>query len=249
MAATTFVAALLQAAGGFGFAVLAAPLFLLFVDPPRAIQLVIIVTTALSTVVLPGLRRAIAPGLLVRLAVGSLAGLPLGLIAFRHTDPVLVRVAVGVIILVFAMLLALSRRRGRGQSQAPFRMSPRLDLSAGAISGIATALVGMAGPPVLIYLLLAGASPRAVRATLLSFFALSYAATLVTHLLTIGIPAATWLAAGILIPFAFLGGFVGRPLGDRLGAKAFAMLATALLTIAGLYTLAAAAVDLAARQE
>ena len=249
MAATTFVAALLQAAGGFGFAVLAAPLFLLFVDPPRAIQLVIIVTTALSTVVLPGLRRAIAPGLLVRLAVGSLAGLPLGLIAFRHTDPVLVRVAVGVMILAFAMLLALSRRRGRGQSQAPFRMSPRLDLSAGAISGIATALVGMAGPPVLIYLLLAGASPRAVRATLLSFFALSYAATLVTHLLTIGIPAATWLAAGILIPFAFLGGFVGRPLGDRLGAKAFAMLATALLTIAGLYTLAAAAVDLAARQE
>jgi uncharacterized membrane protein YfcA len=83
----------------------------------------------------------------------------------------------------------------------------------------------------------------------LSFLALSYAATLVTHLLTIGIPAATWLAAGILIPFAFLGGFVGRPLGDRLGAKAFAMLATALLTIAGLYTLAAAAVDLAARQE
>jgi uncharacterized membrane protein YfcA len=99
LAATTFVAALLQAAGGFGFAVLAAPLFLLFVDPPRAIQLVIIVTTALSTVVLPGLRRAIAPDLLVRLAVGSLAGLPLGLIAFRHTDPVPVRVAVGVIIL------------------------------------------------------------------------------------------------------------------------------------------------------
>jgi len=128
-------------------------------------------------------------------------------------------------------------------------MSPGLDLTAGAISGIATALVGMAGPPVLIYLLLARASPRTVRATPLSFFALSYAATLVTHLLTIGIPAATWLAAGILIPFAFLGGFVGRPLGDRLGAKAFAMLATALLTIAGLYTLAAAAVDLAARTE
>jgi len=249
LAATTFVAALLQAAGGFGFAVLAAPLFLLFVDPPRAIQLVIIVTTALSTVVLPGLRRAIAPGLLVRLAVGGLAGLPLGLIAFRHTDPVLIRAAVGVIILAFAMLLGLSRRRGRGRTQAPFRMGPSLDLSAGAISGIATGLVGMAGPPVLIYLLLGGASPRAVRATLLSFFALSYAATLVTHLLTIGIPAATWLAAGILIPFAFLGGFVGRPLGDRLGAKAFAMLATALLTIAGLYTLAAAAVDLAARTE
>ena len=66
-----------------GFAVLATPLFLLFVDPPRAIQLVIIITTALSLVVLPGLRRAIAARLLLRLALGSLAGLPLGLFAFR----------------------------------------------------------------------------------------------------------------------------------------------------------------------
>jgi hypothetical protein len=47
---------------GFGFAVLAAPLFLLFVDSPRAIQLVIIISTALSFVALPGLWRAIAPG-------------------------------------------------------------------------------------------------------------------------------------------------------------------------------------------
>jgi hypothetical protein len=43
LAATTFVAALLYAISGFGFAVLAAPLFLLFLDPPRAIQLVIVI--------------------------------------------------------------------------------------------------------------------------------------------------------------------------------------------------------------
>ena len=79
LAATTSAAALLQAAGGFGFAVLATPLFLLFVDPPRAIQLVIIISTALSLVTLPGLWRAIAPALMLRLALGSLVGLPLGL--------------------------------------------------------------------------------------------------------------------------------------------------------------------------
>jgi uncharacterized membrane protein YfcA len=44
LAATTFVAALLYAISGFGFAVLAAPLFLLFLDPPRAIQLVIAIS-------------------------------------------------------------------------------------------------------------------------------------------------------------------------------------------------------------
>jgi hypothetical protein len=47
LAATTFGSALLYAISGFGFAVLAAPLFLLFLDPQRAIQLVIIISTVL----------------------------------------------------------------------------------------------------------------------------------------------------------------------------------------------------------
>jgi uncharacterized membrane protein YfcA len=250
LAATTFVAALLYAISGFGFAVLAAPLFLLFLDPARAIQLVIIISTALSIVVVPGLLRAIAPGLLLRLALGNLVGLPLGLVAFRHADPILMRAAAGATIFGFAVLMAISRLRsghpGQGTHWTACAMSPRRDLAAGAVSGIANAVVGMAGPPVLIYLLLAGAEARTVRATLLAFFALSYGVTLVSHEATIGIPAPTWLAAGILIPFAFLGGLAGRPIGDRLGAKAFAVLAIALLAVAGAYTLGAAAAAFAA---
>jgi uncharacterized membrane protein YfcA len=94
---------------------------------------------------------------------------------------------------------------------------------------------------VLIYLLLAEAPPRTVRATLLSFFAFAYAASVASRVVTVGIPARTWLSAGILIPFAFIGALAGRPLGDRVGADAFAILAILLLGAAGLYTLGAAA--------
>jgi uncharacterized membrane protein YfcA len=249
LAATTFGSALLYSISGFGFAVLAVPLFLLFLDPERAIQLVIIISTVLSIIVLRGLLPAIAPRLLLRLALGSLVGLPLGLIAFRYADPILVRAAAGAMIFGFAILMAVSRRRsgqpGQGKHWTVFAMSPGFDLAAGAVSGFAGALVGQPGPPVLIYLLLAGAAARTVRATLLAFFALSYGVTLASHAATIGVPAPTWLAAGILIPFAFLGGLAGRPIGDRLGAEAFAMLAIALLGVAGAYTLGAAAVAFA----
>ena len=249
LAATTFASALLYAISGFGFAVLAAPLFLLFLDPAPAIQLVIILSTVQSIVVLRGLLPAIAPWLLLRLALGSLVGLPLGLVAFRYADPILVRAAAGAMIFGFAMLMAVSRRRsvqpGQGKHWTAFAMSPGLDLAAGAVSGIAGALVGQPGPPVLIYLLLAGTAARTVRATLLAFFALSYGVTLASHAATIGITAPTWLAAGILIPFAFLGGLAGRPIGDRLGAEAFAKLAIALLAMAGAYTLGTAAVAFA----
>ena len=219
----------------------AALLFLLFVDPQRAIQLVIIISTALSLVTRPGLWRAIAPALMLRLGLGSLAGLPLGLIAFCHADPVLVRALVGATILGFAVLLEW-QRRGAEKHQGLFDLRADRDLLTGAVSGIATALIGMAGPPLVIYLLPAGVPPRAVRATLLSFFALAYAATLASHAVTVGIPTQTWLSAGILIPFAVADGLAGRPLGDRLGSETFATLAVLLLGAAGLYTLVAAAV-------
>ena len=157
---------------------------------------------------------------------------------FSHSataDPKLVRLAAGAIVLGFAALLALSR--GNARPAKLLKASHNRDLAAGAVSGAAAALVGMAGPPVLIYLLLAGAASQVIRATLLAFFALVYAATLAAHAATIGVPIHTWLTSGILLPFAFLGGLIGRPLGDRLGAGAFTMLAIGLLIFAGLFTL------------
>jgi len=247
LAGTTFVAALLYAVSGFGFALLAVPLYLLLIDPALAVQLAIILSTALAFAVVPGLWRAVAPALLFRLSAGSFAGLPIGLLSFRYADPMLVRLGVGATIFAFAALMAVFRRRG-GQPWAPLARTRGHDLGAGALAGIANALVGMAGPPVLIYLLLAGTEAQTVRATLLAFFALSYGATLAAHAATVGISEPTWMAAGIFAPFALLGGLAGRPLGDRIGSDGFAMLAIALLTIAGLYTLASAGVGLIIRQ-
>jgi uncharacterized protein len=235
LAATTFAAALLQAAGGFGFAVVATPLYLMIAAPVTAVHLAIIIATALSVIVLPQLHHAVARGLLTRLLLGSCAGLPLGLLTFRHSNPAAVRLVAGAVVLGFAGLLAMTRKRTR---PVPiFRMSPARDLAAGAVSGAATALVGMAGPPLLIYLLLAGAGSQMIRATLLAFFAVVYAASLTAHTATVGIAADTWLNAGIVLPFAIAGGVIGRPLGDRLGAGGFTALAIGLLAAAGLFTL------------
>jgi len=237
MAATSFVAAILQAANGFGFAVLAVPLFLLFAEPGPAIQIVIIVTLALSAVVLPGMRSAIDRPLLLRMGIGAAAGLPLGLVAFGYADPVAVRAVIGVIILAFAAVIVAVRWRRQPMLLA---MRPSRDIASGIVSGIATALTGMSGPPVLIYLMLASAPPRIVRATLFAFFAACYAATLAANMAMIGVPGAIWLIAASLVPFVWVGGLIGRRLGDRLGAEAATVLALVVLVGTGLYTVAAA---------
>jgi uncharacterized membrane protein YfcA len=238
MAVTGFVAALLQATSGFGFAVLAVPFFLLLAPPGEAIQVIVIISLSTTVFVLPGLYRSADPGLLRRLTIGSIVMRPVGLVAAAHANSLFVGFAAGTVVLGFAVLLAWYRYRNLPACLTP---RPRNDFAAGGVAGVATALVGMAGPPVLIYLMLGGAPMRAVRATLIAFFALIYGATLLADIAFVGVPGRDWLLAASLLPFVWIGGAVGLRVGDRLGEVAAAVLAIAVLAVAGLYTLAAAA--------
>ena len=238
LATTCFAAALLQATNGFGFAVLAVPFFLLLVPADQAIQLVIILSLAISLVMIPRLRDSIDPRLLLRLAVGSAIGLPIGLVAFSYSNPLIVRLAAGVMITLFAAMLGWNRYRRR-----PPLLAMRLgsDLGAGTVAGAATGLVGMPGPPLMIYLMLAAAPMRAVRATLVAFFVLVYIATLLSDVVFLGVPASDWAIAASLLPLTWVGGVLGLHIAERLNEAVAAILSILVLAVAGLYTLAAAA--------
>jgi uncharacterized membrane protein YfcA len=237
MAATSFAAALLLATNGFGFAVLAVPFFLVLAPPGEGIPVIIIMSLGISLLVLPGLARSIDPQLLLRLTAGSLVGLGFGLVARAYTDLLVVRAVAGATIALFAAVLAWNRNRGLVRLIV---RRPRYDLAAGAVAGVATAMVGMPGPPVMVYLMLAGATARLVRATLIAFFALVYAVTVAADTLWFGLAGREWAIAASLMPFAWVGGVVGLRLGDRIGERTATVLAIAVLAVAGLYTLAAA---------
>jgi uncharacterized membrane protein YfcA len=237
MAVTSFLAAVLLTTNGFGFAVLAVPFFLLFAPPDEAIQDVIILSSAISLVVLPGLRHGVEWPLLRRLVIGSLAGLPLGLVAFAYAEPLIVRAVAGAVIASFAAAQAYNHYHRRPPSLV---MHPVGDLVAGAAAGAATGLVGMPGPPVVIYLILVGAPAQMSRSTQIAFFALIFAATLAANATFRGVPRMDWMIAASLMPLTALGAWIGTRIGNRLDDKTAAILAIVVLGAAGLYTLAGA---------
>jgi uncharacterized membrane protein YfcA len=237
MAATSFLAAVLLTTNGFGFAVLAVPFFLLFAPPGEAIQVTIILSSAISLVVLPSLHRDVEWPLLRRLTIGSLAGLPLGLAAFAYAEPAIVRAVAGAVIASFAAAQAYNHYHQRPPSLV---MHPVGDLVAGAAAGAATGLVGMPGPPVVIYLIMVGAPAQMSRSTQIAFFALIFATTLAANAAFRGVPRMDWAIAASLIPLTALGAWVGMHIGNRLDDNAAAILAIVVLGAAGLYTLAAA---------
>jgi uncharacterized membrane protein YfcA len=237
MAATCFVAALLQATNGFGFAVLAVPFFLILAPPDEAIPIIIIISFAVSVFVMPRLYRSVDLGLLCRVTIGSLIALPFGLFAAAHANRAIVGLIAGMIVTGFA--LVLSWHRWRGQTTALALRRSR-DLAVGGVAGVATGLVGMAGPPVLIYLIMARAPMTTMRATLIAFFAVIYAVTLAANTIVVGMPGRDWLIAASLLPLVWIGGQIGLRVGDRLGEAAAAALALTVLGVTGLYTLAVA---------
>jgi uncharacterized protein len=238
MAATCLAAGGLLTANGFGFAVLAAPFFLLFAPPAQAIQITVILALAVSLWVLPRLYRGIERPLLWRLALGSVIGLPFGIVAFTHADPLVVRGAAGALITVFAAVQGYNHYHRRPPSLV---MHPIGDLVAGAAAGAATGLVGMPGPPLVIYLILVGAPSQVSRSTQIAFYALVFAATLASNAVFGGVPRADWIIAATLMPPTAIGAWLGTRVGGRLDDDAAKMLAIAVLGAAGLYTLAAAA--------
>jgi uncharacterized membrane protein YfcA len=237
LAVTSFAASVLLAANGFGFAMLAAPFFLLFAPPDFAIQIVVILTLAMALTVLPGIWHDIHWSLLRRLVLGGVVGVPLGIAALTYADPIVARFAIGATTTISTLIMVVSRYR-RGPPLLAHRRGR--DVAAGALGGITTGLAGMAGPPVLIYLMLAGAPMRLVRATPMAFFVFCYAVTLATLLVTTGVTGAAWYGAAGLFPLALGGSLLGLRLGNRMGEEHAAALALSVLGITGVYTLAAA---------
>lgn len=240
LAGATALAATAQGAAGFGFAILAVPLYLLILDSVVAVQVAIVVTPVISIAVVPRLWHAVARGLLLRLALGSLLGFPLGLALYLHADVARLTAGAGLLISGFAVFLLLAAR-GRvadGDRQAPGTAWG--DVVAGFVSGVLASSLAMPGPPLLIHFTLRRLPKDTARATMLSLFVLSYLGSLALQAGIAGMARGTWLTAAAIVPVAALGALAGNALARRMGEGAFRRLAVLLLLVTGVYALGSA---------
>lgn len=233
----TVFAASVQAATGFGFAVLAVPLFLLILNSVTAVQLVIAVTLAISLVLLPRLWDKAPRRVLRGLIVGTLIGFPFGMVAFLFASVFLIKAAVGGLIVAFAALLLARNLMARIEGYAP-EVHPTADLVVGVISGAMTTALGMPGPVVVIYLSWVGMAKDTFRATTLCLFAVSYGGALVLQAAVAGIDGETWLTAAVLAPMAALGAGIGHVASRWLSPEVFRTAVLVILVVTGISLLA-----------
>ena len=208
-AVAVFAGAALQAATGFGFAVLAAPLAFAALDPEEAIGLMLLLGMEIGVLTLATEGRRPRP--MVRRCVIVLAwAVPAavaGVAVLRALEPVALQVAVSVGVaapLVARKRLAAERRGPEAGWAAPLT---------GVVAGGLVTSTNTTGPPLLLYLVGRGHEPVPLRDTLtvmqlgLSVIGALAIAVTGTHG---AVPSAGLVA--VFVPLVLVAQIAGRPL-------------------------------------
>ncbi|MFN3746617.1 MAG: sulfite exporter TauE/SafE family protein [Hyphomicrobiaceae bacterium] len=232
--------AVVQAATGFGFAIVAAPLFLVAMNSHAALQVLVVVHLVQTVMMLRGVWALVPLRLLKTLILGALVGSPLGLLVFVRLDVNALKLAVGLLILVFTGLL-VAREAGwlalrppdpPAGGLHPHEASPLTYLT-GAVSGAMTALLVMPGPPLMLYLTHAPLPHARARALAVSFFGLCYLLVTALNTFWAGMGEGVWWLAFALAPIVYAGTLMGLRLSRYLTQGAFRAAVLGLLVLSG----------------
>lgn len=234
VALIVFVAAALQRAVGFGFALLAVPL-MAFVVPTKSAVVIVFLTGSVTSVWLAlRLVHHIEWRTARRLGAGSVVGAPVGVVILSLVSAMSLRLVLGVTTSVAAVWIIVSSRR---RSARPVEHKRSTTFGLGVASGVLNTSLATSGPPLVYELRRTGFHGDRFRATISAVFVISNLIGLPLLALA-GLITADDLALALVSLLPCVAGFLlGSRIAGRLSPTRFAWAADALLLATGLVTI------------
>ena len=214
------VASLPQNVAGFGFALVLAPLLVLFLDPEDTVIIVNILAMLSAAAIVWRLREHIAWRTAGVLFAASFAGMPLGLLVLLIVDGRVLQILIALAVLSGTLALARGLTIGAGNGIAAL---------AGVAGGFLRTSTSAAGPPVILYLQGRRFPPDTFRATGSCFLMATGAVALVLYAATGRLDAGIGLSVGAAIPGVVIGTAVGATLAGRVSERWFRRIVTIVL--------------------
>lgn len=229
----------IQAATGFGFALVLSPALFAVLDPTEAVATLLGLGLALSLLVLiedggHANWRRIAPMLLA-----ALPGLVAGLVLLEALSKEVLQISVGLAVIGAAALQLSARRAARGRPRAQVELPGAAGVGAGFLSGVLTTSISVSGPPIVLWLEAHGIGPSEFRASLAASF---LALNLVGWAMLIASEGSPAVDADVVLPLlgvVLVGYTLGTLAFRRLGSERFFGIALALVICTGAASLVA----------
>jgi len=207
-------ASLVKSITGFGFALLATPLLLLYWDPVLVVPIILPMVFAIDILIVVQSRHRLELRRVAPMMVTSVAGIPLGTYVLLAAPAQALKLAIGVLILISAGLLlmgfsiTISRERLAGGV-------------AGFLSGILTTSTSLGGPPVTLFMLNQQWAKDTFRNSLGLFFLVLNILSVIALASTSTLNGSTLLASAVLMPPVLVGYVVAKGLLPRIPQQAF----------------------------
>jgi uncharacterized membrane protein YfcA len=225
------IAGLIQGITGFGFALVAAPVLMLFMDPQHVTPTVITVCLLPNLIVLADTRRSVRLRMVLPVLIGGLIGLPLGAYILSTIEPAPFKIAVGVIVLILSVVMLFGWKR-------PVRNVTAGLVPVGFMSGVLSTSTSIGGPPLVLFLANQGVPRDIFRANLVGYFTILNFCAIVTMILYGFLTMKVLTALLIYIPVAFIGSISGVYLARVINEKLFSKIVLVFIFILGIVLIA-----------
>ena len=223
-------AAFTQGLTGFGYALVAAPLLLLIMEPRSVVVLNIIVPSLVCLLIVVQSREQVRFKGMVPIAVASVFGVPLGGYVLLAISPEVLKLAIAALVVLFSipLLLGYSRR---------FKSERLLSVVTGFISGFLSSSTSLSGPPVILFLVNQGWQREVMRASLAAYFLLGSVVSLGWLALSGVVTGEMVLTSVCLLPASVIGFVIGALALPRVNSELYRRIAVIIVMGAGLVSI------------
>lgn len=235
----TFFASVVQSATGFGFALIAVPVYLIVMNSAAAVQVAIIISIAMSLPLWFKLKDNMPRDFMKWIFIGCIAGFPIGIFLFLEMELQVIKMAVAVFIIVISFQNAWHMFvADKTKALIDVGRLPKLILSfIGILSGIFGVAMAMPGPTMMLFLSKTKLQKNEIRAVMMAIFAFAYSGAAVMQMVFAGINTDTWLTSAYILPAALFGVFVGHQLSKKINERLFKGLILIILILTGIFML------------
>ena len=207
-------AALMRAFSGFGFAMMAVPVFSLFLQPADAVVLAAILTLSVSALTYKAWWGQFDARVFMPMLGGSVVGTAIGVMFLTRASTTEFQLWIGITV-VFACLFVSRLKPGAGSN---IRFLPTVT---GAASGLMNGAFAIPGPPVIAYAMICIPEPARSRAFLMAFFFASNAVAFGVFLNAGVVTLTPLILLVVAMPVMMIGDRVGAWLFHRVGGAAY----------------------------
>ncbi len=221
------LAAYTQGLTGQGFAQLAAPLMLLFMEPRLVVPLNLTLASVVCLSVMLDAPAGIRLRPLIAMAITSLIGAPVGAHILLIAGQSILKVIVGIAAVGFAIPLLMG-------SSCRLRHERMASAGVGFLAGVLAGSTSASGPPVVLFLVNQGWPKEVLRPSFCTFFLFSNLVALTAIVLSGGATSQVWTMALYLLPVVLVGFHLGTRTLSFVDAVRFQQLSLLVVLAAGL---------------